>query len=173
MKKSILIIAILLFLAAGAAYADDASHAFAEALTAAHNDENNFAFMQFRTFLQEYPESKYAQQAMFAIGEYYFMSANYSQAKETFYKFIEKYPDAASRIFAMAYLLNMASRLSDNKASLDIQKKIINFTRLTLLFRKSKEYKYASAFNKKLVAVYSIDSIKFYAQDKLFAEISY
>jgi outer membrane protein assembly factor BamD (BamD/ComL family) len=154
MKKSILIIAILLLSAACAVCADEATHEFTDALTAAHNGENNLAFMQFRTFIQEYPESKYAQQAMFATGEYYFMLANYSEAKETFYKFIEKYPDADSKIFAMAYLLNIA-------------------TRLTLLFRKSKEYKYASAFNKNLLAVYSIDSIKFYAQDKLFAEISY
>ena len=52
--------------------ASEAGLEWKEAIQSVKEAEDDFAFMSFRTILEEYPDSRYALPAQFAQGEYYF-----------------------------------------------------------------------------------------------------
>ncbi|OGX05388.1 MAG: hypothetical protein A2Z88_00695 [Omnitrophica WOR_2 bacterium GWA2_47_8] len=133
----------------------------------------DFAYLYYRSILREFPHSKYAQDALFAVSEYHFLYGDYGQARKYFKEFAEKYPQSPAKIFALAYQFRLAQIFHDQPDQDSLQKAIANFTQVSLVFRDYKEFKYTSAMQRPLRAVYYIDKIEFYAGEDLFAKISY
>lgn len=171
--NKLLVILVLFFLFCPAVYSQDSNEIYREGIEAARAGDLDYAFMYFQALVREYPESRHGQDALFAVGEYYFKMADYADANNVFIKLINTYPDSRGEIFALAYLLKIAE--SQDKADLaqDLAEEIITSKRLILLFKDSKEYKYKSPLRKAYKAVYYMDKVNFYLDGELFVQISY
>jgi outer membrane protein assembly factor BamD (BamD/ComL family) len=155
------------------AYAQESGYRYTQALEAVNAHDENTAFMHFRSLLTDFPDSRYAEPALFAIAEYYFYVADYQDSWQDFSRFVNDYPDSRGKLFALAYLLNIAGKQNKEALVKGLEKEIILFRQMTFLFRNSKEFKYTSALRKKYKAVYYIDKIEFYVNNELYAKISY
>lgn len=133
----------------------------------------HLAFMNFRMFVSNGPKSRLAENALFSMGEYYFLTANYPDAVSVFQRLIRDFPGSSAKIFALAYLLEIAQRKDAPENALAAQKEIAASKQLIFLFSESKKYKYKSAFSKNYKALYFIDRIEFYIDEALFTKISF
>jgi len=117
--------------------------------------------------------SKYRDRALFATGEYYFQNFGFKQATKAFQTFIDEYPDSDECLYALAYLLNIAKKDSNESFVQSLEKQIIDLQQVSFVFRDSKEISYRSPLYQNLKAVIHIDKIKFYVEGELFAKVSY
>ena len=83
------------------------------------------------------------------------------------------FPNSPAQFFTLAYLYKIAEYKKDEPGIDNYKKEIVNFKQVSLVFRKSKEYSYISPLYRKYRAVVQIDTIEFYVNEELFAEISY
>jgi outer membrane protein assembly factor BamD (BamD/ComL family) len=156
-----------------AGFAPSETQLYSKAIQFAKAGQGHFAFMQYSELLRNYPTSKYRDLALFATGEYYFQVSGFQDAEKAFKMFLDEYPDARERTYALAYLLNIARR-NDNAASAeDLKKQIIDRQQVSFVFRESKEVTYRSALNQNYKTVIYIDKIEFYVEGKLLAKVSY
>lgn len=154
-------------------YAQTDKSLYSQGVRAAKSGELDSAFMNFKMFLDDFKESKLAENALFAVGEYYFLTSNYYDAFATFNRFVRKYPKSKARIFALVYLLEMAKRQKNEEFVENLEKEIISSRQVVLLFIESKESKYLSAFLRNHKAVYSIDKVEFYIDDRFVTKVYY
>ncbi len=140
---------------------------------AARFGDKDFAFMNFKMFLGDFPKSKLAKEALFAVGEYYFSISDYRDAAKSFIGFIDLYPESKAKLFALAYLREIAKHEKNEELIEKISKEIITSKQLRLLFSEFKEYVYWSAFSNKYKAVFFIDKVEIYIDGDLFTELSY
>lgn len=176
MRKRIIKIFIFFIMAAGLtgkAFAQEESWLYANAVSEAKAGNYEFAFLDLHSLVRSYPDSKFQENSLFAIGEYHFDSDNYSGAVDVFIELLEQFPDSKSTVFAMAYLLKIAQARQEEKLSADLEKTIAMFHELSLIFRQSKEFKYTSALQNKYKVIYFIDKVEFYKDGELFAQVSY
>lgn len=175
MKINKILLTILLFILLffNYGFSQDDGRIYSMAIREVKADNLDFAFMYFRSLLRDYPDSKYAQDGSFAIGEYYFITANYKNAAEAFSNFINDYPDAKGLPFALIYLLRVSRLRQDEPTFEKLKDEIIGLKRLAFLFRESKGYTYKSPLRRKYRMVYYIDKVEFYLDDKLFEKIPY
>jgi len=171
MRVWVMVFLILLFCRAG--YCQESQEIYHEGVQAARAGDLDYAFMYFQSLVKEYPESRYGNDALFAMGEYYFIKGDYPDANGVFIKLINDYPDSKGEIFALVYLLKIAESRGNEDLAQDLKDKIATSKRLVLLFKDSKEYKYKSPLSKAYKAVYYIDKVHFYLDGELFAQISY
>ena len=121
----------------------------------------------------EYPASKFAEKALFGMGEIYFSMANYRDTNKSFIEHVKFYPNSDARLFSLVYLLKLA-KISKNKSLVEgLEKKILSFYQLSFLFRDFKEYEYRSPSLKVYKAVYYIDKVEFSIDGDKFEKISY
>lgn len=139
----------------------------------AQNGNHDFAFMQYRSLLRQYPESKYAKEALFAHGEYFFLIPDYDKAAAAFREFVDRYPEDKGKLFAMAYLLQIARLQGRREAVEQYTRDIATLQQLSLVFREFKEYRYLSPLERRHRAVFQIDTIEFFIQGEPFAKLSY
>ncbi len=169
MKSSVIIFLIIfVFSLVGC---KEESSLYNQAMNFASNDKRDFAYMYFNKIVTNFPESKYFKNSLYAIAEYYFMLGDFSKANESFWMFIEKYPQDKNVPFAYAYLLKIAKSNKEEKTQDYIEKEVISLKQFSLLFRESKEFKYLSPFYREHKIVYSINKIEFYIDGELFEEI--
>ncbi len=171
--KILFLVCFFFILSLASGYAQEAGQLYSTAVAEARSGNIHLAFMRFRTILLNYPDSKYAENALFAIGEYYSLIADYPDAIKAFTQYLNEYPDSKANVFVFMYLLKIARIQEKEKAVKDFEKKIITLKQTTFLFRESKEYKYRSPFYRKHRVVYYIDKIECYVDGELFAKISY
>lgn len=143
------------------------------AVQAAEKGDLDFAFMRYRTIVLEYPKSVYRPRALFAQGEYFFDQHNYEESSRAFQEFIRDYPESDANLFALVYLLKIAESRQENDSAQDLIKDIVNLKQISLIFRDYKEYEFLSPLNRKCKAIFHIDTIEFYSEDRLFAKISF
>lgn len=174
-KRLIILFMILLFifLSCNVGYTQEEAQIYSRALEAIKSGDIDFAFLYFHSLLTNYPESKYTQEALFATGEYYFLIADYRDAAAAFIRFVGDYPNSKAKPFALAYLLKIAEKGSQESLVKNLENKIATLQRLSLLFRKFKEYKYRSPLYRKHRVIYYVDKVEFYIDGQLFAKISY
>jgi len=154
-------------------YAKEAKQIYATAVKAAQSGDLDSAFMTFLSLLKNYPESQYREDALFAIGEYYFQIGDFKDAAGTFIKFINEYPDSKAKPFVLVYLLKIAERDKLESLVKSLEKEIVTSRQLVLLFRDFKEYKYTSPLFKKHKVIHYIDKVEFYVEGQIFAKIFY
>ncbi len=136
----------------------------------------DFAFLEFRSVVRNFPGSKYARESRFAVGEYLFMQKMHWESVKNFSEYIRDYPDSAGAIFARAYLLKIMENIEDasaeeKKAIEDIKTELFSEP-LFLIFSEYKEISYKSAFNNNFSIRYYVDIIKVYKNDKPFITIT-
>lgn len=157
----------------GTGYAEEGGRMYTLAVREARSGNKETAFMYFRSFLANYPDSRYARDALFATGEYYFLISDYADSAQSFTRYLDDYPDSPCVSFALAYLLKIAEKRGEEALAGDLEKKIATLRQMSFLFREFKEYKYRSSLYRKHKAVYYIDRAEFYIDGELFAKISY
>ena len=106
-------------------------------------------------------------------GEYYFLLPDYDQSASAFQTFVQEFPDSNGKLFAWVHLLKIAQIQKDEALTKNLEKEIINFKQLSLVFRDFQEYRYQSSLGRKYRAVFQIDKIEFYVQGEMFAQIRY
>lgn len=147
---------------------------YSQALKEARIGNLDFAYMRLRALLSNFPDSKYAEDALFAVGEYFHIISNYRDSLGTFDHFINKYPDSKAKPFVLAYLLDISKKLNmDEKIIKTLEKQIVTCQQLSFLFRDFKEYEYTSAINRKHKVVYYIDKIEFHIDGEFFLQTNY
>ena len=153
--------------------ADEDTVMYSRALRSAQSGNLDFAYMDYRILLRDYPGSRYTEYAMFAQGEYYFVMPDYVQAEKIFDAYLKKYPESKGALFALAYLLQVAEEKKDEPLTQKLKNEMLARCRVGLVFRNSKEYRYRSPMNRKLKVVFYIDKIEFYEGKKLIGAVSY
>ncbi len=139
--KTIIIYTFIAFLPLNAAFAQEDRSFYTKGIKAARQGNMDFAFMNFHMFLNTYPESKIASEALIAMGEYHFANINYRAATDAFRKIIDHYPGSKTRIFALIYLLEISRKQKDENLIKKLETNIASSQQIILLFREFKEYK--------------------------------
>lgn len=157
----------------GVGFTSGAVQTYSRANEFAKTGQKDFAFMYYNDLLRSFPTSKYREQALFAIGEYYFRTSNSQGAAATFKTFLDEYPDSRKKLYVLAYLLSIAERNQDTRSVQDLEKQIIDLQQVSFVFRETKEITYQSPLYQNYKAIIHIDKIEFYVEGKLFAKVSY
>lgn len=172
-NKFILLILAFSFLASGLpkGWADEDEYLRAKSFV--KSGDKDFAFIKFLTIVNEKPNSRYRQQALFAVAEYYFTASDYIDAFEALRKFIQNYPDSQMRPFALVYLLKISQAWQKDSLAKNIESQIKNLKKVVLVFKDTKEEKFISPLGINHKIVYYIDRIQFYLDGKLQAQFYY
>ena len=153
--------------------ASEADLQWKEAVGFAKQEEYDFAFMDFKTILDNCPHSPYCLDAEFAQGEYYFLQNDLNLATDVFKNFYTQYPNQEKALIALAYLYQIAK--IENHA--DDMKKYRNmaagFRQLTFIFNDKKSFKFVSGFQRKHKLVYYINKVDLYVNGELFTEVPF
>jgi outer membrane protein assembly factor BamD (BamD/ComL family) len=165
-KIKIIIIALLCtFLFLPRLYSGEDRNLYSQGKKSARHGKIDFAFLSFDRLVRKFPHSKFANEALFAVGEYYFFLRDYRNAKIAFTRLASDYPDSEISVFTFAYLLKLAKREDDKEMIKELEDKIIGFKQVRLVFKDSKEYEYTSALFKKYKVVYFIDKVEIYIKE--------
>ena len=173
LRLRVLVISLLFVISTSTyVYAGWDTELFSKASKAVQRGEIDFAFMQYRSIVSNYPNSRYHNDALFANAEYYFLKSNFREADYYFKIYLKQEMDPNGKLFALAYRLRIARIY--NKAALieDLEQQIISLRQQAFVFEKFKEYAYQSPFNRQHKAVYSINKIEFYVNDQIFEAVS-
>jgi len=171
--KIITLVFICFMLSTTNIFAQTSRSVYYRGVRAARSGKKDFAFMYFRDFLQSAPDSPLAESALFALGEYYYFSRNPSQSAQYFNRFITRYPRSKAKIFACSYLLDMARKSNRTDLAKRLEREIVTFYKLRLVFSKYKRFTYNSAFDKKYKALYYMNKVEIYIDGELFTQIVY
>ncbi len=168
-----LITAISLILPARPGYCRDDSSIFLQGLSEARQGRLDFAFSYFDLIVRNYQSSPYHEKALFAAGEYYFISLAYKDCRDVFNAHLRKYPASDLRAFALSYLLRLAKRDGREETVKELEKELVKTRQVSLVFRDYKEYEVTSPLNKKYKAVFYIDKVEVFIDGDLFTEVPF
>ena len=167
------IIFALLFLFPFFAYSGEDGQHFASGKNFARTHQMEFAYMQFRDIVLNYPDSPFREDALFATGEYFFNISNFNEAAKIFAQFIKEYPDSKAKIIVLGFLYKIAQEKNDTAQSEKLKTAIVTLQQVSFVFRNSKNYKYRSPSGKQYRAVIRINQITLHGDGEILAEISY
>lgn len=132
----------------------------------------DFLFMQCRKIARESPKSDKGLEALFAMGEYYFLMGDYTHAKECFEEFLQLGKDKYQKLFTYVFLIKIAESQADNKSSKQLLKDLMVLQKNFFVFKKSKQFTFKSPLNLRHRIVYSIEKTEFYVEGDRLAEIA-
>ncbi len=174
MKNRIILLIIVFFfspLALNQTIANEEEYFCAkEAVESGYKD---FAFVNFLSIVKNSPGSRYRQDALFAVIEYYFLSSNYTDAFSASVELLDNYPDSEMRPFVLFYLLKISQAWGNDDLTKIVQTQIKNLKRIVLIFKETEDYKFKSPLGLSYRVAYYIDKLEFYLDGKLQAQISY
>jgi outer membrane protein assembly factor BamD (BamD/ComL family) len=176
MKKYTLIILITLFFNAlffNPVFAGEDKDLYSKGIECSRAKSVDFAFSYFDLIVRNYPDSKFFPDALFAVGEYYFLVNDTGPAAAAFNELISKYPGSGAVVFAFFYLAQIAERQKNDNLAKDLETQIVKAKTNFLIFKDFKEYRYKSALSKKYKARYFIDRVEIFIDDKLGAKITF
>jgi len=172
-NKIILLSAILSFLLLGLAQAFGSQEEYFLARDFVKSGDQEFALMNFLAIAQENPNSKYRQQALFAVAEYYFLASDYNDSFEALREFIRDYPDSEMMPYALIYLWKISQGWGKDNLAKNIENQIKNLKRVVLLFKETREGNFKSPLGLNHKIIYYIDRLEFYLDGKLQAQFYY
>lgn len=179
MKKIYYIFLVLIvsgiYFDADSLYATEASARYDKAIRHIKANQPDFAFMEFRSILRDFPKSSLREKSIFAMAEYYYNNKMYYDAILNFTGYINDYPDSKANVFAKAYLLKIMEEIKDPAweeiRMLEKVKEDFFSKPMFLLFAEYKETSYRSALRNKFKIRYYIDNIEVYRNGQLFVKI--
>ena len=151
--------------------ASEADLQWNQAIEFAKQGEYDFAFMNFHTILEAYPDSRYFPLCQFAQAEYYFLQNNLEMASDEFKKFYVKFPRRQEALAALAYLYKIAQIQQNHQEMKEYRNKVAAFRQLTFIFNDKKLFKFRSGNLREHKLVYYINKVDLYVNGKLFAEV--
>jgi len=171
-----ILVTLIIFSAHGLYAGGDARARYDAAVRHIKLKQPDFALMEFRSLLREFPKSPLAQKSLFAIAEYYYDNKMYNDAIKSFTGYVKDYPDSKAGIFAKVYLLKIIEEIKDptweeKRLFEDIQKDFFSKP-LFLLFKEYKEASYKSPLQNKFKIRYYIDNIEVYRNGQPFIKIT-
>jgi outer membrane protein assembly factor BamD (BamD/ComL family) len=180
MKKInyILLFSVLLIIAfcAGDIYGFDAMDQYNRAIGYIKTKRPDFALMEFRGIVRDYPKSLFAQKALFAVAEYCYDNKIYYEALDNFREYLNKYPGSKSGVFAKAYLLKITQDIKD--PSQDEKKAFENIKNdffskpLFFLFKEYKKTSYKSPSLNRFEIKYNPDNVELYRNNRIFLTLT-
>ncbi|OQX81771.1 MAG: hypothetical protein B6D56_01470 [Candidatus Omnitrophica bacterium 4484_70.1] len=171
--KKFLPIIILFVVTPANVYSQKDQELYYQAVQLAREKEVDIAFSYFDLLLHCFPNSKFREESLFAVGEYYFSISAYTEARESFERFIKRYSHSPAKIFALSYLLKISQQRNDYIKVKELEKQIIKFQQTSLVFREFKKLQYLSPFLKQYRALYFIDHIEVYVDEDLLVKINF
>lgn len=160
-------------LTAGAVFAGGDAELYHQVQSSVQRGNLDFAFMQMRNILRDYPSSRYRGKAIFGMGEYHFLIPQYPQAEAMFNQYLDNFSDSEGTLFALCLLHQIAAFKKDAAKAAELKDRIIKYKQVSLIFREYQEYKFVSPLNRTYRAVFHIDRIDFFVGDEPLATISY
>ncbi len=101
-------------------YADSPAPLFLEAFITSDGEQ---AITQYKSLVNLYPESRYAEYAIIRIGQFYFLDGAYVSARQWFEIFIERFPKSALLPKARYFLgLSLRNVGEDRQADFELKK---------------------------------------------------
>ncbi|MDE1920261.1 MAG: outer membrane protein assembly factor BamD [Candidatus Omnitrophica bacterium] len=175
MKWYVIILSLLLQggFAVPCVRASEAGLEWQQAIASAKQGEYDFAYMDFHSITEFYPDSRFAMPSAFAVGEYYFLHNNFSMAADAFERFYNRYPHAQESLIALVYLYKIAQIQQKPGLMKKYRKQAATFRRLTFIFNEQKYFKYTSGFQRRYKLVYTIDKVGLYVNGRLFTEVPF
>lgn len=173
MRKTTLIFCLALICTASPTQAGEDSNLFNKGKKFARTNQIEFAYMQFRDIINNFPNSPHREQAIFATGEYYAAIPDHQETKHIFEQFLAEYPESKSKIFALAHLYKIAELEEDAEKIEKLKTDIITIQQVGFVFRNSKELEYQSPLNHHYRAVIQIDRILIEKEGETLVELSY
>ncbi len=171
--KLLLLILIGLFVFSKISFANDADRIFLRAKESIKKGQLDFAFSDLHFLVSLYPDSKHYESALFSLGEYYYDVGDYYNALKRFNEILCINPESEAKIFIKLYLMEIAKNTGKADRVNALKKEIVANEQLSLLFRDFKEYIYKSTLMRDYKAIYYIDKIEFYIDEKLFSTLFY
>jgi hypothetical protein len=153
--------------------ASEADLEWGEAVGSAKQGEDDFAFMDFHTLLEDYPNSPHAMAAKFAQGEYFFLQNNLQMASDEFKDFYAHYPRHQESMIALIYLFKIAQIQKHPDDMKEYHNKAATFRQLTFIFNDKKSFHFLSGFQRQHRLVYYINKVELYVNGKLFTEVPF
>ena len=154
----------------------DARARYDEAIRYTKLKQPDFALMEFRSILQDFPKTVFAQKALFAIAEYCYDRRMHYEAIRNFTAHINDYPGSAANVFARAYLLKIMQDIREpnpEERRLFEEIKTAFFSKpLFLLFSEYKKTSYKSPSQNKFKIRYYVGNIEVYRNGQLFVKLT-
>ena len=164
---------LVIFLTDGNVFALDVSPLLIKGHPQTPSSSVDFLFMQYRTLLREHPNSQYRDDAIFANGEYYYLSSTYDEAQKFFQQYLSEGKDLKRKLFAQGYLLRIAQMQNNVELIQKLAKEIRTYKQHIFIFSHSKEYFLNSPLKRRHSVIYSINQIEFYVGQDLLAKVSF
>ncbi len=154
-----------------------ADRLYSEARQFSKEGRTDFVFLSLSELIREYPEYKFAAEAKFAIGEYYFLSGNYNKVVNELVGFLKTYPNHKASVFAKSFLYKI---ISDNKwSNTETSAKIVKAIKedffsssAFFVFSEFKEKKLKSLLGNYYSLKEYVDKIEIFANGKLLLSVS-
>jgi outer membrane protein assembly factor BamD (BamD/ComL family) len=184
MRSRYIFILLILFLVCvtGCASVSESGDEYRESLREIHEGKPyfDFAFLHFKAILDDNPNSAYAPQAAFAVGEYYFDVADYYNAIKTLYMYIHQYPKDRGVIFAKLILYKIISSVQketivgveEDTLIKEIRKDLFSQPLFLIFYDKKLPRSYQSLFRNSYTVYDYVDKIKVLRNGKSFLELS-
>lgn len=151
MKKALILLSVAGFALWGLQGVQGDQQTARERIAQAEHDvaegEIDFAFMEYRALLDEYPKDPSAREAAFAIGEYHFKQHNAHEAKRTFEMFDQETAEEIPKLIAQVYLLLCARLLKDDASLQALEshlKEMLSSKKLFLAFEENRVREWTS-----------------------------
>lgn len=175
MKQYVIILSLLVqgYFWVPCVNASEADLEWKDAIESAKQGENDFAFMDFQTIRDDYPQSRYFLTSEFAQGEYFFLQNNLQMASDEFKNFYAKYPQHEEALIALAYLYKIAKLQHSPDEMKAYRNKVAAFHQFTFIFNDKKFYKFVSGFQRKHTLVCYINKVELYVNGQLFTEVPF
>ncbi|MDD5680069.1 MAG: tetratricopeptide repeat protein [Candidatus Omnitrophica bacterium] len=110
--------------------ADQADVLYKEGLELEEEGKRDFAVFKYFTITRNYPRSKWADEALFKIAEFYYEHRDYFNAKDSFERLITQYPQSSFVTESKKYLENISAMSKKSGAGNDIKNIISNIENL-------------------------------------------
>ncbi len=183
MKNAVFVSCLVLALVAGMAGCasfSETADLYRAGVAAFEDGQTYFAIMHLRRVIEEAPESPYAPQSMFALGEYYFDNNDYFNAIKLLSSYIHQHPKDKGVVFAKVLIYKMIttfkaeSALNEQEEALmkEIRKELFSQPLFLVFYDKKFPRSYRSLFHHAYLVYDYVDRIKVFRDDKLFLELS-
>jgi len=169
LRISVLTLLVLLSMSGAA----KAQNRYALAQRYARQGNYEFALMSYRDVARDSKSPAKVAAAIFAQGEYFYLQHDFAESQKSFQELQNRDPRSDVKLFSLAYLWKIAGEIQDSETQMRLAQEIVALKQVSMIFRKSKTYRYLSPLYREHNAVFAIDQIEFFVNGKSFAKIHY
>ena len=171
---------ILLNFCAGCVSLSSATEQYREAMQDFREGREYFSVLNLKSVIKDDPESPYAPQSAFAVGEYYYENSDYFNALKTLSDYIHDYPKHKGVVFAKLIIYKILTDVKredvlgvhEDTLINEIRKELFSQPMFLIFYDKKSPRSYKSLFRHSYLVYDYVDKIKVFRDDKFFIELS-